>query len=114
MRFSDWSSVVCSSDLAPTSDSSLARVVHIVEEAQERKGSSQRLAERIARPLVPGVMVVAVAIAVVGSILGDPELRIERALENGRTSGRERVCPEGKNSVVRVTVNQKINNKVLK
>lgn len=65
---------------APTSDSSLARVVHIVEEAQERKGSSQRLAERIARPLVPGVMVVAVAIAVVGSILGDPELWIERAL----------------------------------
>jgi cation-transporting P-type ATPase G len=34
---------------ATTDDSSLARVVHIVEEAQERKGTSQRLAERIAR-----------------------------------------------------------------
>src|SRR3546814_2102334 len=34
---------------ARTTDSSLARVVHIVEEAQERKGSSQRLAERAAR-----------------------------------------------------------------
>src|SRR3546814_2290229 len=43
---------------ARTTDSSLARVVHIVEEAQERKGSSQRLAERVARPLVPGIMVV--------------------------------------------------------
>jgi cation-transporting ATPase G len=65
---------------APTSDSSLARIVHIVEEAQERKGSSQRLAERIARPLVPGVMVVAFAIGVVGSLVGDPELWIERSL----------------------------------
>src|SRR3546814_7246381 len=51
---------------APTSDSSLARIVHIVEEAQARKGSHQRLAERIARPLVPGVMVVAAAIAIAG------------------------------------------------
>jgi len=65
---------------APTSDNSLARIVHIVEEAQERKGSNQRLAERIARPLVPGVMVVAAAIAVAGTLLGDPELWIERSL----------------------------------
>jgi cation-transporting ATPase G len=65
---------------AHTSDSSLARIVHIVEEAQERKGASQRLAERIARPLVPGIMVAAAAIAVLGSIFGDPELWIERAL----------------------------------
>ena len=65
---------------APTSDSSLARIVHIVEEAQERKGSSQRLAERIARPLVPGIMVVAALIAIVGSILGDPGLWVGRAL----------------------------------
>ncbi|HAS12784.1 MAG TPA: hypothetical protein DCS55_20080, partial [Acidimicrobiaceae bacterium] len=65
---------------ARTSDSSLARIVHIVEEAQERKGASQRLAERIARPLVPGIMVAAAAIAVLGSLLGDPELWIERSL----------------------------------
>ena len=65
---------------APTSDSSLARVVHIVEEAQERKGASQRLAERIARPLVPGVMVVAAGIALAGIAFGDPALWIERAL----------------------------------
>ncbi|MFP5488704.1 MAG: HAD-IC family P-type ATPase, partial [Acidimicrobiia bacterium] len=65
---------------APTSDSSLARIVHIVEEAQARKGSHQRLAERIARPLVPGVMVVAAAIAIGGVAFGDPSLWLERAL----------------------------------
>ena len=65
---------------APTSDSSLARIVHIVEEAQSRKGSHQRLAERIARPLVPGVMVVAAAIAIAGVAFGDPSLWLERAL----------------------------------
>ncbi len=65
---------------APTADSSLARIVHIVEEAQERKGSSQRLAERVARPLVPGIMVTATAIAAAGSLAGDPELWLGRAL----------------------------------
>jgi len=63
-----------------TADSSLARIVHIVEEAQERKGDSQRLAERIARPLVPGIMVAAAAVAVIGSLAGDPEVWIGRAL----------------------------------
>ena len=35
-------------------DNSLARIVHIVEAEQSRKGASQRLADRIAKPLVPG------------------------------------------------------------
>ena len=65
---------------ARTTESSLARVVHIVEEAQERKGSSQRLAERVARPLVPAIMVVAAMVAVVGSLFGDSELWVGRAL----------------------------------
>lgn len=65
---------------ALAADSSLARIVHIVEEAQERKGSGQRLADRIARPMVPGLMVLSALIAVVGSILGDPAVWIERAL----------------------------------
>ncbi|HEX5365403.1 MAG TPA: heavy metal translocating P-type ATPase [Acidimicrobiales bacterium] len=65
---------------ARTADSSLARVVHIVEEAQERKGSGQRLAERVARPLVPAIMVVAAAIAVSGAVFGDPQLWFGRAL----------------------------------
>lgn len=63
-----------------TEDNSLARIVQIVEQAQERKGRSQRLAERIARPLVPGVMIAAFLVAVVGSLLGDPATWIERSL----------------------------------
>lgn len=65
---------------ATTADNSLARIVHIVEEAQDRRGSGQRVADRIARPLVPGVMVVAAVLAVLGALLGDPALWIERAL----------------------------------
>jgi cation-transporting ATPase G len=65
---------------ARVTDNSLARVVHIVEQAQARKGESQRLAERIARPLVPGIMIVATATAIAGSIIGDPDLWIGRAL----------------------------------
>jgi cation-transporting ATPase G len=65
---------------ATTEDNSLARIVHIVEEAQDRKGAAQRLADRFARPLVPGVMVLAATIAAAGSLLGDPRVWIERAL----------------------------------
>ena len=65
---------------APASDSTLARIVQAVEDAQDRKGRSQRLADRIARPLVPGILVVAATVAVVGSLLGDPEVWIQRAL----------------------------------
>jgi cation-transporting P-type ATPase G len=65
---------------ARTEDNSLARVVRIVEEAQEHKASGQRLAERVARPLVPAVFVVATAIAIFGSLLGSPSLWIYRAL----------------------------------
>ncbi|MBA2811483.1 cadmium-translocating P-type ATPase [Streptomyces sp. KM273126] len=61
-------------------DSSLARIVHIVEEAQERKGAGQRLADRLARPLVPGILILAVLIASLGAVLGDPLLWLERAL----------------------------------
>ncbi|GAA4363049.1 cation-translocating P-type ATPase [Nocardioides caricicola] len=61
-------------------DNSLARIVHIVEAEQSRKGDAQRLADRIAKPLVPGIMVLAAVIAIVGSFLGDPATWIERAL----------------------------------
>jgi cation-transporting ATPase G len=65
---------------ALAADSSLARIVHIVEEAQERKGSGQRLADRIARPLVPAIMVLAALIAGLGALFGDPLVWLERAL----------------------------------
>lgn len=61
-------------------DNSLARIVRIVEAEQARKGASQRLADRIAKPLVPGVMIAAALIAVIGSLLDDPVTWIERAL----------------------------------
>ncbi len=65
---------------AAVKDNSLAKVVRMVEDAQRRKGNRQRIADRIARPLVPSVMVLAAAIAIVGSIFGDPSIWIERAL----------------------------------
>jgi cation-transporting ATPase G len=65
---------------APSSDSTLARIVRAVEEAHDRKGRSQRIADRIARPLIPVILVVAGGIAVVGSLFGDPDVWVERAL----------------------------------
>ncbi|MBA3875873.1 MAG: cadmium-translocating P-type ATPase [Anaerolinea sp.] len=70
-------------EIEPTAlvgDNSLARIVRIVEAAQERKGRGQRLADRIARPLVPGIIVIASAVAVVGSLLGDPGVWLPRSL----------------------------------
>ncbi|EFG79801.1 cadmium-exporting ATPase [Mycobacterium parascrofulaceum ATCC BAA-614] len=65
---------------ATAEDNSLARIVHIVEAEQARKGASQRLADRIARPLVPGIMIAGAATAAVGSVFGSPAVWIERAL----------------------------------
>ncbi|WP_017569188.1 heavy metal translocating P-type ATPase [Nocardiopsis halotolerans] len=65
---------------ARVADNSLSRVVHIVEREQARKGAAQRLAARIARPLVPGILVAAFLIAAVGSLFGDPGVWVERAL----------------------------------
>lgn len=61
-------------------ENSLAKVVRVVEDAQRRKGNRQRLADRIARPLVPAIMILAALIAGIGSLLGDPQVWIERAL----------------------------------
>lgn len=61
-------------------DNSLARIVSIVEAEQSRKGAGQRLADKIAKPLVPGVMIAAALIAATGSLFGDPLIWIERAL----------------------------------
>ncbi|WP_440898833.1 hypothetical protein, partial [Actinosynnema sp.] len=42
-------------------DSSPARIAHVVEQAQERKGVGQRLADRGAKPLVPAITVLVAA-----------------------------------------------------
>ncbi|MGN5240796.1 MULTISPECIES: heavy metal translocating P-type ATPase [unclassified Rhodococcus (in: high G+C Gram-positive bacteria)] len=65
---------------AGAQDNSLAKIVKIVEAEQSRKGEAQRLADKIAKPLVPGVMVAAALIAAIGSVFGDPLVWIERAL----------------------------------
>lgn len=65
---------------AAGTDNSLTTIVELVEQAQAEKGERARLADRIARPLVPGVLVLAALVALVGSLLGDPELWIHRAL----------------------------------
>ncbi|MEV7998148.1 heavy metal translocating P-type ATPase [Pseudarthrobacter oxydans] len=61
-------------------NNSLARIVHIVEAEQSRKGPGQRLADSIAKKLVPGILIAAVLISVYGFIVGEPLLWIERAL----------------------------------
>ncbi|WP_449406881.1 heavy metal translocating P-type ATPase [Microbacterium maritypicum] len=66
---------------ADGTDNSLTTIVELVEQAQADKGDRARLADRIARPLVPGVMILAMLVGVLGSLLtGDPELWITRAL----------------------------------
>jgi heavy metal translocating P-type ATPase len=65
---------------AAVADNSLAKVVAVVEQAQQRKGATQRIADRIARPLVPAILILAGLIALTGSLLGDPATWIERAL----------------------------------
>ncbi len=65
---------------ADGTDNSLTTLVGLVEQAQQDRGERARLADRIARPLVPGVLVLAVLVGVIGSLLGDPETWITRAL----------------------------------
>src|SRR5699024_1379249 len=52
----------------------------LVEQAHARKGERARLADRIARPLVPAVLIAAALVAVFGLIVGDPWTWLERAL----------------------------------
>ena len=61
-------------------DNSLTTIVHLVEQAHATKGERARLADRIARPLVPIVLITAAMIAAFGFLIGDPGTWIERAL----------------------------------
>lgn len=61
-------------------DNSLTQIVRLVDQAHAAKGERARLADRIARPLVPVVLVVAALVALVGVVTGDPSVWIERAL----------------------------------
>ncbi|RGE18572.1 cadmium-translocating P-type ATPase [Leucobacter sp. wl10] len=61
-------------------DNSLTQIVALVEQAHARKGERARMADRIARPLVPTVLILAGLVVVFGFIVGDPGLWLERAL----------------------------------
>ena len=61
-------------------DNSLTKIVHLVEQAHANKGERARLADRIARPLVPLVLIAAALIVAFGFMVGDPATWIERAL----------------------------------
>jgi cation-transporting ATPase G len=61
-------------------DNSLTTIVRLVEQAQARKGERARLADRIARPLIPTVLIVAALVVVFGFLVGDPLTWTERAL----------------------------------
>lgn len=61
-------------------DNSLTKIVRLVEQAHANKGERARLADRIARPLVPAVLMAAVLIAGYGFLIGDPGTWVERAL----------------------------------
>lgn len=68
-------------EVTSTADNnSLARIVHIVEAEQSRKGPGQRLADSIASKLVPGILIAAALIIGFGVIVGEPLLWFERAL----------------------------------
>ncbi|WP_420371880.1 heavy metal translocating P-type ATPase [Ornithinimicrobium pratense] len=66
--------------IAPAQDNSLARIVHVVEAEQSRRGATQRLADRIAGPLVPGILVAAGLTVLLGALVGDPSVWVHRAL----------------------------------
>ena len=61
-------------------DNALTKIVHLVEQAHANKGERARMADRIARPLVPVVLIAAALIAAFGFVMGDPGTWIERAL----------------------------------
>lgn len=61
-------------------NNSLTQIVALVEQAHAKKGERARLADRIARPLVPIVLIAGTAVALFGIIVGDPATWTERAL----------------------------------
>ena len=60
-------------------DNSLTQIVHLVEQAQSAKGERARFADRVARPLVPAVLVVSLLMVSFGFLVGDPATWTQRA-----------------------------------
>jgi len=56
----------------PADDTTLARIIHMVEEAQTRRAPSEQWVERFARYYTPLMMLLALSICVVPPLLGGP------------------------------------------
>ena len=65
---------------AAGTDNSLTQIVRLVEQAHSRKGDRARLADRIARPLVPAVLFLSASVALLGLLSDAPGMWLERAL----------------------------------
>jgi Cd2+/Zn2+-exporting ATPase len=65
---------------ATAEDSTLARILHLVEEAQGRKAPAQAFVERVGRVYTPAVIVAAVLLAVVGPLVAPGPNYVYRAL----------------------------------
>ncbi len=63
-----------------SSDSTFARIIHLVENAQASRAPSQQMVDRFAAVYTPAVIALAIIIAAVGAIVSDPETWIYRAL----------------------------------
>lgn len=63
-------------------DNTISRIIHMVEEAQERKGATQRFVDRFGQRYSPSVLAAAIAIAIVPSLFGGgfSDRWIERAV----------------------------------
>jgi len=65
---------------ATADDNTLARIVHLVSEAQEQKGHGERFMSRFARIYSPAVLATGVLVAVLGGLIsGDWSTWLERA-----------------------------------
>lgn len=56
--------------LRPSGDSTLARIIHMVEDAQARQAPVERWAERFAARYTPAILGIAIAVAVLPPVLG--------------------------------------------
>jgi Cd2+/Zn2+-exporting ATPase len=66
---------------APASSSAIARIIHLVEEAQASRAPSQELVDRFAAVYTPLVLAAAIALTAVGSLItSDPSTWFYRAL----------------------------------
>jgi Cd2+/Zn2+-exporting ATPase len=65
---------------APAADSTLARLLHLVEEAQAQKAPTQAFVERFGRVYTPAVLLIAVLVALVGPLIVPGANWVYRAL----------------------------------